>query len=128
MRIWTAHAAAPVRLTTAEPVAPELVPEGFGWGAFLLPGLWFAMQGMWLAALAQLAANLAVMLLAPAAIGFWALLALQVLAGFEARDLQRWSLSRRGRPVLAVVVGRNEDAALLRLLGARPELVRAGTL
>jgi hypothetical protein len=124
MRIWTAHAAPhslPPRLT-----GPVLVPEGFAWGAFLLPpGLWFALRGMWVTAVLHLGAFILLAVLVPPGLDGWAALALQLLAGFEARDQQRRGLARAGRPALAVVAGPDEETALLRLLGARPDLVRA---
>jgi hypothetical protein len=47
-----------------------------------------------------------------------------VLLGLSGRDLVRWSMGRRGYTLVNAVVARNADAALLRLLDARPELAR----
>lgn len=119
-------AAAPARgAPLAE--APLLVPEGFAWGAALTPGFWFLLRRMWLPGLAQLALVILILLFAPDALAPWLLLALQSLAGLEARDLWRRALARRGLPEVAVVAAPDEETALLRLLGQRPDLARGAT-
>jgi hypothetical protein len=54
--------------------------------------------------------------------GALALPALQFLLGCHARDLQRRALARRSFEQVGVVVERDEERALARLLAERPEL------
>ena len=76
-----------------------LVKDGFNWSALLLPTIWFLAKKMWLV--------FAIYLLIQAmliAIVFWGDLPTEVLTitkitgnlilGFEANNLQRWSLER----------------------------------
>ena len=56
----------------------------------------------------------------PGASSSWAGLALALLTGFQARDVQRWTLARRGLPESGVVAGADEEVALLRLGGRSP--------
>jgi hypothetical protein len=60
----------------------------------------------------------------PSTVSPWAMMALQILTGFEARNLQRWSLERQGFRLMGVVQGRNEDGAVLNLADRRPDLAR----
>ncbi|HYZ31377.1 MAG TPA: DUF2628 domain-containing protein [Crenalkalicoccus sp.] len=117
MRIWTVHLP-PERGARR---APVLVREGFSWSAFLFGPLWLLANGLWLSALLLLLAGVALGLLPPVA-AFAAELALALLTGAFARDLRRWSLARRGWLLANVVVARDRDSALARLLEARPEL------
>jgi hypothetical protein len=52
-------------------------------------------------------------------------LALQFLRAAHAQDLRRAALARRGRPAAHVVAAADQDAALARLLDARPDLARS---
>ena len=93
-----------------------VVKDGFIWGAFLFPVLWFVYRRLWLAALFMLiAAVLGVALLWAAGItGFWALLAIflwRLLVGLEASSLWRWTLLRRNRPVAQAVFAASEEEA-----------------
>lgn len=101
-----------------------LVPERFSLLAALLPALWFLMHRMWLVLVIYLAVTVLAAVLLPAELGLYAGLATQVLIGLHAQDLRRWTLARQGRPVAGVVLGRNEEAALLRALAGRPEWAR----
>lgn len=142
MRAWTVHAPLPPAPAPrasvppagavpmeATPEAPPprrgrlvLVPEGFSWLAALLPPLWFLMHRLWLVLLLWLALAVLAVVLLPPAVTPYVLIAAQILIGLQAQDLRRWSLARRGLPVAAVVLGGDEDAALLRALDGRPEL------
>ncbi|MBI0434795.1 DUF2628 domain-containing protein [Roseomonas sp. KE0001] len=141
MRAWTVHAPLPpapaprasvppagAMPVGAMPEAPPrrgrlvLVPEGFSWLAALLPPLWFLMHRLWLVLLLWLALAVLAAVLLPAAVTPYVLIAAQILIGLQAQDLRRWSLARRGLPVAAVVLGGDEEAALLRALDRRPEL------
>jgi len=119
MTLWTVHAKG-----TA---APVLVREGFSLWAFLFAAPWFALNGMWLVLVLYLAggvvlgaATSALPEAASAAIAF----AVQLLIGFHARDLRRWTLTRQGFRTIGVVAARGgEDEAVARLYAVRPELL-----
>jgi hypothetical protein len=114
VKVWTAH------LHPARP--PALVRDAFSLGAFLFGPLWLALHRAWIpAALALAASVLIVNVTAPPA-GIVLLLGEMMLLGLLGRDMVRWSLSRRGYTLVHAVMARNADAALLRLLDARPEL------
>ncbi|WP_458094956.1 DUF2628 domain-containing protein [Roseomonas sp. WA12] len=117
MRVFTIHARDGERPRT------RLVPEGGSFLAFLFGPLWLLWRGLWLVLLGYLLlAGLIAVLPDP-----WegvAALALQVLLGFHARDLERWTLRRRGYAVAGVVAAGDEEEALLRAVRARPGLAR----
>jgi len=119
MRIFTVHA----RDIDGGGGAPRtrLVREGFSVWAFLLGPFWLLFRGLWLALLGAV--------LVAVAIGFlpgngpeWGLLALHLLLGFHARDLERWTLRRRGYADAGVVAAPDEEIATIRLVAARPAL------
>ncbi len=114
MTIWTAHLRADR--------SPALVRDGFSFGAFLFGPLWLALHRAWIPAVLALAATVLIVRLAAPPVSTVLLLGEMVLLGLSGRDLQRWSLARRGYALAHVVVGRNADAALLRLFDARAEL------
>jgi hypothetical protein len=117
MRVFTVHA------RMGEKPRTYLVREGFSVWAFLFGPLWLLARRLWLALLGYLLVGAAISALPDPWEG-WAVLALQLLLGFHARDLERWTLGRRGFVSGGVVVGNDEDDALLRLIRARPELAR----
>ena len=101
---------------------PLLVAERFSWGAALFGPLWLALHRAWVAAALAALASFA----AGAAPDPWrsaAWFALALLLGFCGEDIRRWSLSLRGFALEDVVVARDADLALLRLLDARPDLL-----
>jgi hypothetical protein len=55
------------------------------------------------------------------------MMALQILTGFEARNLHRWALERQGFRLMGVVQGQNEDGAVLNLADRRPDLAQGLT-
>ncbi len=155
MRVWTVHAppeappeaapgiaapplaaaasvpASPVPATTPEgrasPRPPVLLREAaFCWLAFFFAGLWFLWHRMWIVFAIYLALAVLLGMLLPERIAPWAAFALQLLVGFSARDLRRWTLERRGWRLAAVVAAPDEDAAWARLFTERPEFARAG--
>lgn len=99
-----------------------LVPEGFSLAAALLPPLWFLRHGLWLVLVLYLALSVLAALLLPEALRPYAWFGAHWLVGLHAQDLRRWTLARRGLPVAAVVLGANEELALLRALDGRPAL------
>ncbi|MCS6932016.1 MAG: DUF2628 domain-containing protein [Acetobacteraceae bacterium] len=128
MRVWTIHAPAapPASVPVTAPRGPvALVREGFSWLALLAPLPWFLWQRMWLVAALWTSAAVIAALLLPEALLPWVAAAVQILTAFHARDLQRWTLARRGLVPQGVIAARNLDAAIARLAELRPDLGRA---
>jgi hypothetical protein len=121
MRIWTVHHRPAI---TGKPVQTVMVREGFSWLAALFPLFWFLVKRLWLVAALYFALATLLGFLLPAAASPWVFVALQILAGFEARNLQRWTLERRGFRLMGVVQGRDEEGAVLNLADRRPDLAR----
>lgn len=115
MRIYTVHLA-PDR-------APVLVREGFSLGAAVFGPLWLFFHRAWIAGWLILALNIALAATIARGAGGWAVTLAELwLLGLHGRDLWRGGLARRGYVLSHVVAARDEEAALERLLGARPEL------
>jgi len=115
VRLYTVHLA-PGR-------APVLVREGFSVGALVFGPLWLFFHRAWIAGWLALALNLAL----AAAIARNSAIATASLAefwllGLLGRDLYRWGLARRGYALSHVLAARDKEAALARLLAARPDL------
>ena len=114
MRTYTAH---------LEPTrTPILVREGWSWPALFFGPLWLLASRAWIPALLEIAFIAAVLTLAPPALRPVLMIALCILNALLGHDLVRWSLARRGYTLAHVVMAPNPDAALLRLLTARPDL------
>jgi len=118
LRLYTVHG-------TGHPDELDLVPEGFAWGAFVLGPLWLVWHRLWWALAGWLGIALVLGL-----VGRWLMLgdaqqgvlqlALSLALGLLGHDLRRQRLAARGRPVTAVITGESDEAALRRLLDARP--------
>lgn len=86
-----------------------LVRDGFSWGALIFQILWCLWNGLWLIALGFLLVSVALSFglewagAPDTAIGFAGLL-LAILFGFEANNLRRLSLERRGLALRGVIV------------------------
>ncbi|MFH5923169.1 DUF2628 domain-containing protein [Roseomonas xinghualingensis] len=117
MRVFTIHAKG------GEKPRTRLVREGFSFWAFLFGPLWLLWRGLWLALLGYLVVMVAIAFI-PDPWETFVGLALQVLFGFHARDLERWTLRRRGFASQGVVAAHDEDEAALRVMRARPWLAR----
>jgi len=121
MRVFTAHQP-PVAAARAE--GPLLLRDSFTWGACLFGGFWLLLHRLWFEALAWLGVALLALILLPG----WALapvaLATALLLGWHGQDLRRAALTRRGWTMTDIVAARDADAAVARLLDARPDLVR----
>ena len=114
MKIYTAHLRADC--------TPVLVQEGFAWGALLFGCLWLLAQRAWIPGLLALAAAIVIAALTGAGGRVLLEFGLALLLGLTGRDLLRWSLARRGYLLAHVLVARNADGALARLLTGRPDL------
>jgi hypothetical protein len=109
MRAFTVHLP-PAAVTSA----PILMPERFSFWALVFGPLWLMRHGVWWWGLAALALSI----VAP-----WPVeVAIHVLCGLCGRDARRAALGRRGWRLEGVVMAENADAALRRLLAARPGL------
>ncbi len=97
------------------------VKEGFSFWAFVAPALWLLVNRVWWGLLAYLVLAGAV-IGALTAIGaneqvvFWGGLVINLLFGFEARDLYRGSLERKGFGLIGVVSGPSLEACERRFL------------
>lgn len=104
----------------------RFVRDAFSWWALLLGPLWPILNGMWLVALAAVAVEVGLGLLAAALTAPFVVVALYVVVGlwfaFEARALRRWSLSRRGWRMTAVVEAKTFREAERRYFAGRAEL------
>ena len=110
-----------------KPTRTVMVREGFSWLAALFPLFWFLAKRLWLVAALYFSLATFMGFVLPSSISPWALMALQILTGFEARNLQRWSLERQGFRLMGVVQGRNEEGAVLNLADRRADLARGLT-
>jgi hypothetical protein len=127
-RVWTVHlppGAGPASVPhTAKPMAaPVLLREGLSFWALVFGPLWLLRHGCWLLGLiGVLALMVAAVLPAPWDLALMA--ALHVGLCLHGQDARRWTLARRGWRLAHVVAGRDQEAALFRLLGAEPRIVR----
>lgn len=119
MRSWTIHLPPP----GIQRQSAVLIPEGFSFWAFLFGPLWLFRHSCWLAGAAALVA-FALTTQAPAPFDVALPLALALLLGFHGQDLRRWTLERRDMPESHVVLGQDEDSALLRATSADHVLLR----
>lgn len=94
------------------------VKEGFSWPALLVPGLWLLYQRMWL----ELILFVALFALLASIFGSsdqgqtlfgWLSVALIALFAFEANDLRRAALERRGYQQAGTAIGPGRDTAEL---------------
>ena len=102
---------------------PELVREGFAWGALFFGPFWLAVHRAWVPAAIALAVAILIAVAAPAAAAsiFWPAYAL--LLGLTGNDLRRWSLEHRGFTLVHVIAARTLDDAFARLMANRPDLL-----
>jgi len=104
---------------------PVLLAEGWSWGAALLGPLWFLVHRAWISAVLFIALIVVVRLVMPRGVGDVIGLGLIVAAGLMGRDVLRWSLEQRGYALEHVLVARDHEGALGRLLHAREDLRHA---
>lgn len=102
-----------------------LVAEGFSVFAFVLAPVWMLINRLWLALVVYVVAIVALEL-AMAALGthdLWQALiglAIHLVIGFEADEIRRWSLARKGWQSVAVVTGRDAEEGEARFLEGWP--------
>jgi hypothetical protein len=114
VKIWTVH--------TRPGEAPVLVREGFSIAALVFGPLWLWAQRAWIAGIIAACLFVLIGAVAPVAVAPILGLALAVLLGMTGRDLERWSLARRGFTLVHVLAARDGEHALARLLRRRPDL------
>ena len=88
------------------------VKDGFAWGALVFGPFYFLFRGEWLGLTVYLFAALLLRLgfSTAGAEEYWTSLAailLNIVAGFEANEIKRWSLSLRGWREIGAVSGRS---------------------
>lgn len=117
MRTWTVHLP-----PAGRNAVPALIPERFTWAAAVFGLVWLLANRIWWAAGGLLGLGLLLGALLPPAPALVAAAALHLLLGWHAQDLRRAALGMRGWTQAAVVLARDEDQAIGRVLAARPEL------
>jgi hypothetical protein len=111
LRVYTVHEPADPpadRIDRAE--ALRFVRDGFSWAAALFAPLWMIVRGLWLALVIYLVGIGALGLLAFATglsdeISTVVFLAVHVLIGFEADEIERWTLARNGWQTIGSITG-----------------------
>lgn len=99
------------------------VKEGFSWPAFVIPAIWLLYKRMWWVLAGYMALQIVFTTVAGAVdLGegpiFLCSLALNLVLGFEANELYRWSLARRRFRMGAVVTGSDLAEAEQRFFSA----------
>jgi hypothetical protein len=108
------------------------VKEGFAVLAFAIPALWLLLNRLWLALLLFLVVSVGLAALITYAGGSptlaaWAMFVLNLIFGFEARNIHRGVLARKGYDVIGVVTGSDLEDAERRFLSEwLPETKAAG--
>ena len=124
MAVFTVHeppGAGGTRLERAESLA--FIRDGFSWRTALFSPVYLVLRGEWLALAAYAAAAIvaaAVLWLAGAENQWygWTFMLLNVVAGFEANEIERWSLARAGWREIGTVSGRGHEEAERRFFDA----------
>jgi hypothetical protein len=125
VKIYSAYFHPAHSMRTERP--PVLVKEGISWSCLVLGWIGLLLRGSWIAAFLVAAASVVLAASAGRVAGLWPVLAgLQLLLALFAHDLCRWELRLRGFVPGPIVAGHNAEAALLRLLDCRPELIGGG--
>ena len=101
---------------------PELVREGFSWGALFFGPFWLAAHRSWIAAALSLAVYVLTAVLAPKPAIPILMLGLAWLHGLFGHDLRRWTLEHRGYLLVHVLAAGSVDEAFVRLMSHRPDL------
>ena len=118
--IYTVHEPDPAPVDPiARADATVFVKEGFAWLALIMPFLWLLFHRLWWALLGfviigVLIAMIPTLVGGNLAMGSYPSLLVNVVMGFIANDLRRWTLARRGFVQVATVQGANREAAEFR--------------
>jgi hypothetical protein len=117
----------------------SLVRDGFSWGAFFVPALWFFWHRHWVAGMVALIVTFGLGTGLPAmGVSLGATMAaetlLHLLLGFEGPSLRRWLYARRGRPAVDLIQAGSSDEAEVKSFtrwlsdgrGASPDPADAG--
>jgi hypothetical protein len=114
MAVYTVHEppkAPASRIEKAEGLV--FIKDGFSWAAFLVPPLWFVFKGEWRGLIGYLALAVLLTTIVDAqsnpAVAQALMLALNLVVGFEANNILRWSRARRGWREIATVSGASRD-------------------
>ncbi len=126
MRLYSSHFTVPDRNAPAPGRRPTMVRDGFSWWGLVLGWLVFLRPGSWLVAMLAGTAWLLIGLAGSRVPEAWALLpGLHLAIALFAADWRRWELGLAGRVAGPIVAAPDPDAALLRLLDLRPDLLVA---
>ena len=107
------------------------VKEGFSLLAFSIPALWLLLNRLWLVLLLFVIVTTGVVALITyaggnATMAGWATFVLNLIFGFEARNIRRGVLARKGYKVIGVVTGRDLEEAERRFLSEWLPQAKAG--
>jgi hypothetical protein len=100
----------------------SLVRDGFSWGAFLAPPVWFFWHRHWVAGIVALIVTFGFgAALRALGVSFGATLVaellLQFLVGLEGSSIRRWLYARRGRPAVDLVQASTSAEAEVKSFG-----------
>jgi len=109
MQLYTVHQG-PAPASGGDDVI--FVLDGFSWAALIVPPLWALFRSLWAVAAGVIIAALAIDAAAqwagaPEQVTAIASFAAALLFAYEANDLRRWTLRRRGFRDAGIVMGRN---------------------
>lgn len=110
MATWTVHARDADLAAAVTGDRLKILREGFSWGALLVPFLWTLWNRLWLVFVGWLAITVAIQVIemkVNASVGGALSIAFVIWFALAARDLQRWTLERRGWRLVAVVEARD---------------------
>ena len=122
MQTYTVHEPYPIADTLDERAARLVfIKEGFAFWAFVAPVVWLLLNRLWLMLLLFVIATVGVVTLVTVAGGNataagWATFMLNLIFGFEARNIRRGFLARKGYELVGVVTGRDLEDAERRFL------------
>ena len=126
MRLYSSHFAVAPPGAPAPDRRPVMVRDGFSWWGLILGWLVFLRPGSWLVAMLAGTASLLIGLAGVGVPGTWTLLpGLHLAIALFAADWRRWELGLAGLAAGPIVAAPDPDAALLRLLDLRPDLLVA---
>lgn len=122
MPTYTVHEPHPLADTLDERATRLVfVKEGFAWLGFIAPLIWLLYNRLWrevLILIVIFAASMALVRYAGgnATASGWVMLLINVVFGFEARNIFRRALARKGYEVIGVVTGRDLEDSERRFL------------